>query len=372
MSEIIKVESKKQLKEFIDFPHALYKNDPFYVPELFIAQKDLLTTHPFHKHSEISLFLSRENGKITGRIAGIKNNNYLKFSGENSGFFGFFDCVDHAPTSKQLFETAFNWLKSKNLTGAIGPVNFSTNETAGLLVEGFNDSPRIMMTYNKPYYEKLMEEAGFQKKMDLWAWKLSGETISEKALKLSDHLENRLASKGIKIRKVNLNNFKNEVAQLREIYNRAWESNWGFVPMTNEEFNYLAKDLKLILNPKLAFVAEKNGKAIGFSLTLPDLNHALKKVKRGRLLPFGIFNLLWHKNKTKWGRVLALGVTEEFRKLGIEAIFYAKTIQACRKEGIQFAEASWTLENNVLMNQALQNLNAEVYKKYRIFERKFY
>ncbi|MBT1704488.1 hypothetical protein [Chryseosolibacter indicus] len=371
MKQIVAVSSKKEIKSFIDFPHDLYKNDPCYVPELFIAQEDLLTPgkHPFHEHSRVQLFLAYNNGKVEGRIAAILNNNYNKFNNTNEGFFGFYDCVNDEETSNMLFKHASDWLKAQGVLAVIGPTNFSTNETCGLLVEGYDTPPFAMMTYNKPYYQSLIENNGFSKKVDLIAYKFGDSGYNDKSVKVKEVLLRRLQSKGVTIRPVDKKNYEREVERIREVYNAAWDKNLGFVPMTKEEFDYLAKDLKLILDTDFCMVAEKDGKAIAFALAVPDINQVLIKVKRGRLFPFGIFKLLLGLKKIDGLRIIALGVMEGYRKLGIEACFYGNIIEAYRKKNFKHAEASWILEDNELMNRAIQNINGFPYKRYRIFER---
>lgn len=366
------VTSKKQLATFIDFPHQLYVDDPNYVPELHIAQRDILTPgkHPFHEHSSLQCFMAiDENNKVKGRIAAILNNNHNAFNHANDGFFGFFDCVNDEGIAKALFEAAYKWLKAKGTTAIIGPVNPSTNEPAGLLIDGFNEPPVAMMTYNKPYYIDLIEKNGFLKKVDLYAYDIRTVSVSDRALKLQDALMKRLEQKHITIRPINVKDFKNEVRKIREIYNSAWDKNLGFVPMTEKEFNYLAKDLKNILNPDFCLVAEHEGKMVGFALAIPDINQILIKIKRGRLLPFGIFKLLFGLKKINYYRVITLGVIEEYRRMGIEACFYAKIIKKGIDTKAKGAEASWILENNEMMNKALQNINGKVYKTYRIYEK---
>ncbi|RYF88043.1 MAG: hypothetical protein EOO03_09315 [Chitinophagaceae bacterium] len=369
MNQIIPVKSKKELAAFIDFPHDLYKNDPNYVPELFIAQKDLLTTHPFHKHSSLQPFLIYTDGKVTGRIAAILNNNHNKFNHANDGFFGFFDCINDAATAKQLFDTAAKWLREKGVETMIGPVNFSTNEACGLLVKGFDSPPMVMMTYNAAYYADLMEQAGLAKKMDLIAYKFGADGYDDRSAKLLDALQARLKRNNIVIRKINMKDFKNEAKKLREVYNAAWDANLGFVPMNNDEFDYLAKDLKLILDPDFCLVAEQEGKVVGFGLAVPDLNQVLIKVKRGRLLPTGIFKILLGKKKISAIRIMALGVVDGYRKMGIEACLYGTIIKDYRRKGLTSAEASWTLENNEMINRAIEAINGDPYKTYRIYEK---
>lgn len=369
MKQIRPVSTKSELKSFIDFPHDLYQHDANYVPELYIAQRDLLTKHPFLQHSSIQPFLLFEDGKIIGRIAAILNNNHNQFNHTNDGFFGFLDAIDDEAAFRQLTDTAVSWLKEKGVTNIIGPVNPSTNETCGVLVEGFDSSPMIMMTYNYPYYDKHLQKLGFGKKTDLIAYNLEKGQLNEKSIRLMDAFRARLAQKNIIIRNGNLKNFRQEVDGLRKVYNEAWDKNLGFVPMTDAEFDYMAKDMKLVLDPDFCLVAEHEGKLIGFALCLPDINQVQKKVKRGRLLPTGIFKLLFGKKKINAIRILALGVTEPYRKMGIEAIFYGTIMQKGIEKGMVHGEASWILEDNLMMNQAMQNINGKPYKKYRIYEK---
>jgi GNAT superfamily N-acetyltransferase len=370
MKVIVPVNSKKELTAFIDFPHDLYKGDPNYVPELFIAQKDLLTTHPFHKHNSLQAFLAYDGDKVIGRIAAILNNSHNDFNKVNDGFFGFFDCINDQETADLLFNTAAQWLRDKGVNQKfIGPVNFSTNEACGLLIKGFDSPPVLMMTYNAPYYAELIEKAGFSKQIDLIAWHWVGDGYDDKSVRLLDALKERLKRNNIIIRKVNLKDFKAEAAKLREVYNSAWDKNSGFVPLNDEEFDYLAKDLKLILDPNFALVAEQNGKIVGFGLALPNFNEVLQKVKRGRLLPTGIFKILLNKSKVQSIRIYALGIIDGYRKMGIEACLYGTIIKEYKRKGFKHAEAGWTLENNTLINEAIIAIKGDPYKKYRIYEK---
>nr|WP_294876881.1 hypothetical protein [uncultured Pedobacter sp.] len=370
MRNIVAVSNKKQLGQFIDFPHDLYKGDSNYVPELFIAQKDLLTTHPFHKHSSLQCFLLFEGDKIIGRIAAILNNNYNIFNSANDGFFGFFDCINDQEAANLLFDTATKWLKDKGVTGAIiGPVNFSTNESCGLLIEGFDSPPVVMMPYNATYYPALMEGWKLNKKVDLIAWKFNGDNYDDRSVKLMDRLEERLNRNNITIRKINMKNFKQEAANLREVYNKAWDKNAGFVPLNDEEFDYQAKDLKLVLDPDFCFVAEQDGKLVGFGAAIPDMNQIQIKIKKGRLLPTGIFKLLFGKKNVKGIRILLLGVVDGYRKMGIEACIYGSIIKSYKAKKFEYAEAGWTLEHNDLVNNAIIAIKGDPYKKYRIYEK---
>ncbi len=371
MNRIVAVESSKELARFIDFPHELYRDDPNYVPELFIAQQDMLSPnkHPFYEHGSVKLFLAYSNERIVGRIAAIHNQNHIDFTGNKDGFFGFFDCINDPAIAKALLQQATEWVKEKGNTNIVGPVNLSTNDTCGLLVEGFDRPPIAMMPYNAPYYAELIVGAGFKKKTDLLAYELETKEANERTLKLLDTLEARLKRNGITIRKVNLKKFAEEVPKIREVYNSAWDKNLGFVPMTTKEFDYLAKDLKLILDPNFCLVAEKDNKLIAFALGIPDINQVLIKIKRGRLLPTGIFKLLFQKKNITRLRVLTLGVVEGYRKMGIEACLYGNIIKNTYGTKITGGECSWMLEDNYLMNHAIEQINGKLYKRYRLYEK---
>jgi len=370
MITIEKINYPEKLKEFIDFPHELYAGDPNYVPELFIAQRDMLNPkkHPFFEHSKLQLFLAYRDGKIVGRIAAIRNNNHNNFTGNKDGFFGFFESIDDYEVAELLFDTAVDWIKKEGLTHVVGPASFSTNEIFGWHLDAYDLPPMVSMAYNKPYYPGFADRYGFVKNTDHFAYYMTSDTISQKSLRISEAFENRLKSKGITIRTVNMKKFKEEAEKSHQVYNSAWDKNSGFVPMTYNEFMHLCNDMKSIMDPALCFIAECEGKFIGFSFSFPDINQVLKDVKRGRLLPFGIFKLLLNRRKINKIRVVVLGVIEGYRKLGIEACFFAKTISYGQKNNIEAAEASLILEKNEMMNQALININAHVYKTYRMYK----
>ena len=370
MITIEKINYPKKLKEFIDFPHDLYEGDPNYVPELFISQKSMLNTkkHPFYEHSKLQLFIAYKDSKIVGRIAAIRNNNHNKHTASNDGFFGFFECIDDYEVAKRLFDAASDWIKQEGLTQILGPASFSTNEFFGWHIDAFDLPPMVAIAYNKPYYPVFAERYGFTKNTDHYAYYMTDMEVSDKSIRVSDAFENRLKTKGITIRTVNMKKFKEESEKAQHVYNSAWGKNTGFVPMTYNEFMYLCNDMKAIMEPELCFVAEYEGKFIGFAFSFPDINQVLKDVKRGRLLPFGIFKLLFNRKKINKMRVVVLGVIEGYRKLGIEAVFFAKTIMAAKKLNIREAEASLILENNEMMNQSLVNINAHIYKTYRMYK----
>ncbi len=372
--DIIEIGTDKSLiKKYIDFPHSLYQGDPHYVPELYMAQKELFDRkkNPFFEHSEVASFLAMSDNQVVGRISAIRNNNYNAYHKTNVGFFGFFDVIDDFDVCKALLDRAVSWIKEQGFTAVIGPTNFSTNDTAGILVDGFHEPPKIMMTYNKPYYGEFMERYGFRKEMDFLAYILYTEKASEKSIKLAQALEERLRRQGIVIRPITTKSLKEDVEHVRGIWNEAWADNWGFVPMTDRETKRLADELKLILSPKWCYIAEDNGVPIAFSVTLFNINEITKDFKKGRLLPFNVLKLLRKRKKTDYVRIIALGVNPTYRRRGIEAIFFAKNILQARESNVIAGEVSWVLENNQEMNASALKLNSELYKTYRLYQYDF-
>ncbi len=370
-TNIIEANDWKWKKRFIDFPHDLFEGDPNYVPEIFLGQKDLLSekSNPFFQHSNVQLFLALRNDKIVGRIAAIRNNKYIEFAGTNAGFFGFFDVIEDYEVARLLLDAACNWLRKEGLISAIGPANFSTNDTAGLLVEGFDSPPVVMMTYNKPYYASFLERYGFGKQMDLLAYLGVQDKANKKSVELSARIKERLAGRGITFRNVNMRKFKEELGPVREVYKAAWDKNWGFVPPTDAEFDHMAEGMKLVIDPDFALLAEQHGKLVGFALAVPDINMIAKNIKRGRLLPFGIFKLLFQKKKIKRLRVILLGVLPEYRRMGIEVVFYATIISKGLEKGITEGEASWILDSNEMMKRGVESIGMVPYKRYRMYEK---
>lgn len=364
------VEAKgRLLKDYIDFPHWLYADDDMYVPELYMSQKEMFNPkkNPFFEHAEVASYLAYKDGNIAGRISAILNKNYNEFHNSNVGFFGFFDVIEDYEVAEALFDKARDWCSQKGVDAVLGPTNFSTNDTAGILIDGFHEPPKIMMTYNKPYYAEFAERYGFTKEMDLLAYILYTKKASEKSIRLAKTLEERLRKQGIIFRNVNMKDFHNEVAIIRDIYNNAWKKNWGFVPWTDGELKHLADNLKMIVNPDWCYIAEDNGRPVGFGVTLNDINEVTIDFKKGRLFPFNIIKLLRRRHKTRFVRILALGVKDDYRKRGIEAIFFARNILMARKKDVIAGEVSWVLENNAEMVSSAEKLNSELYKRYRIY-----
>ena len=362
--------TKKGLMEFIKFPWKIYKDDKNWVPPLIGERKDFFNKgkNPFFKHAEVVFYLARKNDKVVGRIAGIVNHNHIEFQNEKAGFFGFFECVEDYEVAKILLDTVRNWLKSKGMQIMRGPANFSSNEEWGFLLKGFDSPPVFMMSYNPRYYLDFMERYGMRKAKDLYAYFIDKNSPPpQRVVRMAENIK----QKGeITIRSISMKNLKNEAKKIKTIYNSAWSENWGFIPMTDEEFDHMVEGLKRVIDPHMVFIAEVDGRPAGFSLALPDVNQVLHRIN-GRLFPFGLFNLLWHtkiKNKINGIRIITMGVVPEFQKRGIDTVFYVETYNVGVKRGYTWAEMSWVLEDNVKMNRVLDLLGAKLYKKYRIYE----
>jgi GNAT superfamily N-acetyltransferase len=366
--------SGRDRKKFVDFPYELFRDEKHWIPPLKLAQKDILNTktHPFYKTSDAEMFLAERKGRVVGRIMAIINRAHNEFHNERAGFFGFFDVRDDQEAASALFDAALEWARSKGAEVVRGPVNPSTNYECGLLVEGFDKDPAVMMVYNPPYYAEMLEKYGFKKAVDLFAFDIAAKyfVVSEKLKRVAERLKTK---DKISVRTVNMKDFKREVEIVRQVYNDAWSNNWGFVPVSEEEFAHLAKDLKQIVDPRVVMIAEQaiEGQAeprpIGFFLSVPDINRALKHLN-GRLLPTGIFKLLWHSRKIDFIRIITMGIVREFQSMGAGAIFLTEIYRRAPESGYPSGEMSWVLENNVMMNRAASLIGGRRSKTYRIYE----
>lgn len=318
------------------------------------------------------MFLALRKGRVVGRIMALINHAHNEFHNERAGCFGFFEVENDPAAAQVLLETARDWVRSRGAEVIRGPVNPSTNYECGLLVEGFDLDPTVMMPYNPPYYSELIEASGFRKAMDLYAYDIAAKyfIVSEKLT----HVAERLKTKDrIKVRTVNMKDFKNEVEVIREIYNDAWSNNWGFVPVSEAEFEHLAKDLKQLVDARVVMIAQREveGSAkprpVGFFLAVPDINRALKKIN-GRLLPFGLIKLLWHSRKIDFIRIITMGVVREYQSMGLGAVFLDEIYRRAPASGYPEGEMGWVLENNVMMNRAASLIGGRRTKTYRIYE----
>ena len=320
--------------------------------------------HPFHQHATVELFLARRRGEIVGRIAAIHNDLHIAAHGERVGFFGLFETIRDESVSRALFDTASHWLGLRGMETMRGPASFSLNEEAGLLVDGFDGSPLVMMPYNPEWYATLVEAYGFSKAKDLIAYWLPYSKPVERLAKIADKLKERY---NVELRSLDKKHFWQDVALVRKVYNEAWEKNWGHIPMTEGELDYMAKQLKPVVEPRLVVFAFVDGELAGFGLALPDFNVALKHMN-GSLFPFGWAKALWYSRRITTTRVLTLGVLNKFRRTGVGELIQLELMINAQKLGVTGAEFSWILEDNLLMRTALEKMGASAYRTYRLYD----
>ncbi|HSU86635.1 MAG TPA: GNAT family N-acetyltransferase [Chthoniobacterales bacterium] len=370
--KIAQVISRADRDAFIKFAWRIYQNDSAWVPPLLLERKEFLDRkkHPFFEHGDAALFLARVGGEIVGRIMASDDPRYNSLHQSNVGCFGLFESVDDPSVAAALFDAAADWLRSKGRDEMMGPIDYSTNYVCGLLVEGFEFPPTLLTAHNPPYYESLMEGAGFRKVTDFYAWWFSEPAEAATRLRrLAASVKRRHSAT---IRRGDLKDFRAEAGRLREIYNEAWKDNWGFVPFTEREFEFLAKELKQLVVPEFTLIAEVGAEPVGFILCVPDINVALRKIN-GRLtnfgLPIGLAKLLYYKSRIRTARLIALGVKPKYRRGGIAEMLVLRIIEDAMLQRGFTGELSMTLEDNHLINRFLSAIGAKKYKTYRIYQR---
>lgn len=360
----------KQKKEFVNFDFSIYENDPYWVAPLRMDVNERLNPkkHPFYKIGLIKAYMAYKDGVPAGTIAAIENFKYNEFHGSKIGFFGFFECIHDQEVAYALLRKVETYHIQAGNKFLHGPVNPSTNYISGMLIEGFEDAPKIMMSYNPPYYNQMMEKGGFHVAMRMYAYSFNEEDVlkNEKFLRVKDVALTRAKCK---IRLLDKGNIKKEIENVKKIYNKAWENNWGFVPMTDAELELMGNELKLIVDPGLApMIENENGEVVAFGMALRDVNQITRDFK-GNLFPFNFLKLLFGKSKMTWCRVLLLGILPEYRGKGLDAVMYYEIIKNGMKMGIKNAEASWILESNEAMNRGVEVVNGVRYKTYGIYEK---
>ena len=370
--EISEVISRRERNAFIKFPWRIYVNDPAWVPPLIIERKAFLDRkrHPFYRHGDAALFLARKNRKIAGRIMASDDPNYNALHQSNVGCFGLFECIDNRDVAAALFERAEHWLRERGRTEIMGPIDYSTNYICALLIDGFQFPPTILTAHNPPYYKDLIESCGFTKAKDWYAWWFADPARAAARLRpLGERFRKRLA---VTIRAGNLKNIREESRRLRQIYNQAWKNNWGFVPFTEAEIEFMTHELSQLIIPEFTLIAEVGDEPAGFILCVPDINVALRHIN-GRLttfgFPIGLLKLLYYKSRIRTARLIALGVIEKYRRAGIAEMLVLRIVEdAMIKHGFT-GELSLTLEDNFMINRFLEAIGAHRYKTYRIYSK---
>ncbi len=365
--EIAPVSNGRDLEQFIAFPYDHYRGDPLWAPQLRMDVRTLLSPkkNPFFQHAEAQYFVARADGRTVGRIAAIKNDAHNRAWNDHVGFYGFFEAVDDQAVANALFDAAAGWLRARGCDTMRGPASPSTNDECGLLVDGFDTPPTLMMPHNPRYYAGLTERAGFRKAKDLICLESTYTELPERLARGSKLVAQR---RGITLRSLDLKRFKQEVETIKALYNAAWEKNWGTVPLTDAEIDHLASQLKPIVVADLVVFAEMKGETIGFGVALPDLNVALRHNPSGRLFP-GILKVLWHARQISRLRILLLGTLPAYRATGVDALMYHWIWTKGTARGCNWGEAGWILEDNAPMVNAALHLGFRPYKTYRMYDK---
>lgn len=363
------VATKADQKAFIQFAWDHYAGDPYWVPPIRSEITGLLNYrhHPFYDKSEIQTFLAYRGNKIVGRIAAIVDGFHNEHHKERRGMFGFFESIDDDGVAAALFDTAKAWFAERDITQLRGPANPSQNYEWGMLVDGFDDMPTFMMTYNKPFYDKLVKQNGFEKSQDMFAYVGRVEKISGADPKMMRIVNQATERFNIKVRPVSKKTFAKDVDSFLYIYNRAVEGQWGFTPLSEGEMKETAKGLKHLVVPRITTIAEIDGKAVGAVFGLLDYNPIIKKID-GRLFPFGVFQLLWGRKKLKRMRLISTNVLPEYQRWGLGVVLLARLVPEFLDMGLEVGEFSWVLESNTLSRGTLERGGAEKTKTYRIYD----
>ncbi|MFB3132899.1 MAG: hypothetical protein ACE10K_10305, partial [Rhodothermales bacterium] len=362
------VRTKRDLKRFIDFPYRFYKKYPHWVPPLRRDVANLLNPkkHPFYDHGRLQSFLAEnERGAVVGRIAGIVNGTHLKTFDDGVGFFGFFECEERYETAAALLEAACQWIRDQGLTSARGPANPSLHYTAGVLVDGFDREPSLMMPYNPPYYEDFLLRYGFDRAMTMWAYYIHEKYMKMDRLRRGAELVYR-RNPGLKLRTFDVSRFDEEALIVRDIYNEAWGNNWGFVPITDAEFHHFVADFKQIIDPHLIYILEKDGEPVAFTFSLPNINLGLRRIRNGRLFPTGLFKLLALDKLGGFDevRMALMGVRPAYQGRAFDVISVLATMDNGPALGYHACEMSWILGSNHALLNLMPAIGAVVDKEY--------
>jgi GNAT superfamily N-acetyltransferase len=367
------VRTRRELKRFVKVPFHLHRESPEWVAPLIFERMQFLNRgkNPYFEHAEAEYFIAERDGEPVGRITAQIDQRWDEYQGGSDGMFGFFETADDPAVAAALLGVAEDWLRSRGRERALGPMDFTTNDEVGILIEGYDIRPMILQPWHPPFYRQLIEGLGYGKAMDLLMWHLAIGELKEGDLfapEIHAAAQKALRDEGIEIRNMNKRRMADEVHRFTEVYNEAWGKNWGFVPVTDAEVKFQAKNLKQVLDEEWAFIAEKDGNPVGAALTLPDINQVMAKLN-GRLLPLGWLKFLRGKGKIDRVRVFALGVKHDYRHTGVAAGLYLKHLENASPDGVPAAETGWILETNGPMNRAMEGMGGKVVKRYRLYEK---
>jgi GNAT superfamily N-acetyltransferase len=367
MIELVPVSTRALVRDFVELPYRMYAGDPHFVPQLRRDERNRLAPehNPFFEHASMQMWLARDGGQFVGRIAAIEDRLHNEVHHERLSWFGFFEARDRQ-VAHRLLDAVEAWGRAHGSHAVRGPANPSLNEPVGLLVDAFDSDPYALMPYNPPTYPGFIEAAGYRKSKDLFAWDIDLMSPRlDRIARLSERVSRR---HGITVRTVDMKQFDRDLAILQTLYRSAWEDNWGFVAPTDAEMRQLAVDLKPVIDPELVLFAEMNGRPVGCSVGIPDVNQVLKRMN-GRLFPFGLFHFLRRKSIVTRARILLMGVVPEVRRMGV----YPLLIFECHRRGVAVgytrAELSWTLEDNEAVNAGIEAAGGVKYKTYRLYDK---
>jgi GNAT superfamily N-acetyltransferase len=367
------VNTRRELKRFVRVPFSLHRDHPQWVAPLIFERMQFLdrSRNPYFEHAEAEYLIAERDGEPVGRITAQVDQRWDEYQGGSDGMFGFFETADDPEVAAALLDRACEWVAGHGRERILGPMDFTTNDEIGLLVEGYELRPMILQPWHPPYYRELVEGRGFRKAMDLWMWWLGlGELKAGDQFDPAIHAaaQKALEEEGITIRNMRKRELEAEVKRFMDVYNEAWGDNWGFVPITDAEVRFQAKNLKQVLDEDWAYMAEKDGEVIGAALSLPDINQVLAKLN-GRLLPFGWARFALGRRRIDRIRVLALGVKHDYRHTGVAAGLYLKHLDTATPDGVWAGEMGWILEVNEPMNRAMEGMGGRIVKKYRVYEK---
>lgn len=367
---IEKVKTRKEFRIYRDFARIVYKGDPNWVPPLNMDFNHKLdrSKNPFFEHADRELFLAYKDGRPAGRVLGIIDDSHNAFNQEKVVFFGQYESFNDPEMTKALLDAVAGWGREKGMTMLRGPVNVSLNDECAMLLEGFDSPPAVMMPYNPAYYNDLMRHYGLVKAKDMYAFLMTRDDKAlEKVRAIVDKIEKETT---LTVRPFNMKKWREDAERVKEVYNQAWERNWGFVPWTEKEMDHMVKNLRPLGDPSIIIIAEDKGRPVGFAFGFPNYNEVLKKMN-GRMTPWSILKFLWFKKRIKGVRILVFGILKEYRMTGVSYLLYSKIDQGCKNNPhCQWAETSWQLEDNEAVNRFVLSIGGKIYKKYRIYEKK--
>ena len=370
--EVTPVRTRRDRREFVSLPFRLHANAEQWIPPLKLERRAFLSPrlNSWFKHAEAQLFLARRDGRVVGRISAQIDRNFNAYQGNDWGMFGFLELEEDGEVLRALLDAAADWLRERGRDRMIGPMDFTMNDEVGVLIEGFDREPFVKQPWQPPYYQRLCEEAGLAKAIDLWMWELHIEgrdAVVPAIVEMADKLE---PEHGIRIRKMSRRHLRRELDLFGETYNEAWKDNWGFTPYTKEDLDTYAWDLQIVYDRNWFMVAEKvdTGEAVGIAITVPDINQVLKRMN-GRILPFGWWHFLRRGKAIDRVRVGFLGVKPEYQHTGVAAGLYIEHFDMAEVTPQTWGEMGWILETNRNMNRAMEAMGGRIVRRFRVYER---